>query len=125
MDCNFAMGYLDDIIIFSKTEEEHLQNLEEKLPKEGRIQAEAAEVQFLQETHSVPWSFDFRRRYTTTIRKTGKHNKNANTTKFKTSKTIFGTCRLLQKVCAMFFRYFETPHTAYPKEQRFQLDYRV
>ena len=30
MDCNFAMGYLDDIIFFSKTEEEHLQNLEEK-----------------------------------------------------------------------------------------------
>ena len=29
MDCNFAMGYLDDIIIFSKTEEEHLQHLEE------------------------------------------------------------------------------------------------
>ena len=27
--CNFAMGYLDDIIIFSKTEEEHLQHLEE------------------------------------------------------------------------------------------------
>ena len=28
-DCNFARGYLDDIIIFSKTEEEHLQHLEE------------------------------------------------------------------------------------------------
>ena len=28
-DCNFAIGYLDDIIIFSKTEEEHLQHLEE------------------------------------------------------------------------------------------------
>ena len=28
-DCNFAMGYLDDIIIFSKTEEEHLQHLED------------------------------------------------------------------------------------------------
>ena len=28
-DYNFAMGYLDDIIIFSKTEEEHLQHLEE------------------------------------------------------------------------------------------------
>ena len=27
--CNFAMGYLDDIIIFSKTKEEHLQHLEE------------------------------------------------------------------------------------------------
>ena len=30
MGCsNFAMGYLDDIIIFSKSEEEHLQHLEE------------------------------------------------------------------------------------------------
>ena len=28
-DCNFAMEYLDDIIIFSKTEEEHLQLLEQ------------------------------------------------------------------------------------------------
>ena len=28
-DCNFTMGYLDDIIIFSKTEEEHLQYREE------------------------------------------------------------------------------------------------
>ena len=27
--CTFTMGYLDDIIIFSKTEEEHLQHLEE------------------------------------------------------------------------------------------------
>ena len=27
-DCNFTMGYLDDIIIFSKTGEEHLEHLE-------------------------------------------------------------------------------------------------
>ena len=30
MDCSsFVLGYLDDIIIFSKTKEEHLQHLEE------------------------------------------------------------------------------------------------
>ena len=37
-DCNFAMGYLDDIIILSKTKEEHLHHLEdifELLPKAG------------------------------------------------------------------------------------------
>ena len=28
-NCNFAMGYLDDIIIFSRNEEEHLQQIEE------------------------------------------------------------------------------------------------
>ena len=27
--CNFAMGYLDDIIIYSRSEEEHLEHLEE------------------------------------------------------------------------------------------------
>ena len=27
--CNFAMGYLDDIIIYSRTEKEHLEHLEE------------------------------------------------------------------------------------------------
>ena len=32
-DCTFTMGYLDDIIIFSKTEEEHLQHLEEILER--------------------------------------------------------------------------------------------
>ena len=37
-DCNFTMGYLDDIIIFSKTEEEHLEHLEiifNRLPEDG------------------------------------------------------------------------------------------
>ena len=27
--CNFAMGYLDDIIIYSRSEKEHLEHLEE------------------------------------------------------------------------------------------------
>ena len=49
------MGYLDDIIIFSKTEEEHLQHLEEifvRLCKFG-LKMKCEKVQFLQQTHSV------------------------------------------------------------------------
>ena len=34
--CNFAMGYLDDIIIYSRTEKEHLEHLEEIF---GRLRA--------------------------------------------------------------------------------------
>ena len=31
-DCDFAMGYLNDIIIFSKTEEEHLHPVHVNIP---------------------------------------------------------------------------------------------
>ena len=34
----FAMGYLDDIIIFSRTEEEHLEHLEKIFKETERIQ---------------------------------------------------------------------------------------
>ena len=38
MGCSsFAMGYLDDIIIFSKTEEEHLEHLEEIFGKATQV----------------------------------------------------------------------------------------
>ena len=59
-DCNFAMGYLDDIIIFSKTEEEHLEHLGDylQLTTRGRTETQTPEMQFLQETHPVPWTPD-------------------------------------------------------------------
>ena len=34
-DCNFTMGYLDDIIIFSRTEEEHLEIIFNRLCEAG------------------------------------------------------------------------------------------
>ena len=47
------MGYLDYIIIFSKTEEEHLQHLEDNIwmTMESRAQTETTEMLFLQEAH--------------------------------------------------------------------------
>ena len=45
----FAMGYLDDIIIFSKTEEEHLEHLEKIFQETERIwpKNEERKVRFL------------------------------------------------------------------------------
>ena len=59
MGCSsFAMGYLDDIIIFSKTEDEHLQHLEEIFTRlhNFRQKMKQEKWQFLQETHAIPWS---------------------------------------------------------------------
>ena len=65
MGCSsFAMGYLDDIIIFSKTEEEHLQHLEEifvRLHKFG-LKMKREKVQFLQETDTVLGTSGVRKR---------------------------------------------------------------
>ena len=56
MGCSgFAMGYLDDIIIFSKTEEEHLQHLEEifiRLRKFG-LKMKREKCGFLRSTYST------------------------------------------------------------------------
>ena len=53
----------------------------------------------LQETHTVPWTFDFSRRNSTSTRKTGEHSKNASAKNTKGSETIFRTCRILPKIC--------------------------
>ena len=61
-DCNFVMGYLDDIIIFSKTEEEHLQHLEEIFEQlhKAELKLKLQKCSFFKKTHSIPWPFDFR-----------------------------------------------------------------
>ena len=50
--CNFAMGYLDDIIIYSRSEKEHLEHLEEiftRLKKAG-LKLKLEKCCFFQET---------------------------------------------------------------------------
>ena len=69
--CNFAMGYIDDIIIYSRSEKEHLEHLEEIF-----IRLKAAglklklEKRFLQKTHTVPWTLNLSRRNPTSTRET-------------------------------------------------------
>ena len=61
-DCsNFAMAYLDDIIIFSQNEQEHLKHIEiifKKL-KKGWTKAKGVKMQFLQKGNPLPKSSNF------------------------------------------------------------------
>ena len=70
--CNFAMGYLDDIIIYSRSEKEHLEHLEEIFTrlKAAGLKLKLEKCCFFQKTHTVPWTLNFSRRNTTTTRET-------------------------------------------------------
>ena len=61
-DCsNFAMAYLDDIIIFSQNEQEHLKHIEiifKKLKKAG-LKLKESKCEFLQKGNPLPRSFNF------------------------------------------------------------------
>ena len=56
--CNFAVGYLDNIIIYSRSEKEHLEHLEEIFTrlKTAGPQTQIREILFLQEAHTVSWT---------------------------------------------------------------------
>ena len=76
--CNFTMGYLDDIIIYSRSEKEHLEHLEEiftRLKTAGlKLKLDYA-VLFLQETHTISRTFNFSRWNPTPTRKNSKASK--------------------------------------------------
>ena len=74
-NCSFAMTYLDDIIIFSKTEEQHLAHIEEifKRLEAADFKDEAIQMRFLQKTYPLFGPLDFSRRYKATQRQIGQH----------------------------------------------------
>ena len=61
------MGYLDDIIIFSRSEEGTFGPLRTSfsVTEGSRTQAQPREMQFLQKAHPIPGSLTLRRRHST------------------------------------------------------------
>ena len=117
-DCNFAMGYLDDIIIFSKTEKEHLQHLKEifeRLRKAG-LKCKLQKCSFFKKHIQYLGHLISDEGIQPLPEKIREYSKDATAPKHKTGETIFGTCRLLQKICTMLLRHSKATHTAHPKE---------
>ena len=82
----------------------------------SRLETQAPEMQFLQETYPVPRTLAIRRRYTASTRETRKHQQDANAKECKTGKTIPGISRLLSEICTEICRHFQDINKAHTQE---------
>ena len=121
------MGYLDDIIIYSRSEQEHLEHLEEifiRLKAAGlKLKLEKCcffkkHIQYLGHLISADG-------IQPPPRKTRKHSQNASSKEPKGSETVPWTRRLLQKICPQICRHFKSSNTPNEKGRRIQMDTRV
>ena len=116
---DFVMAYLDDIIIFSKNEEEHLKHIEvifQKLKAAGLKLTESKSDFFKKETHYLGHLISEKGIYPLPE----KLDKICNMPKPR-NKTILGFMWLLQEVCTLFCRYFKAPGKADRTQHQMQL----
>ena len=107
---DFAMAYLDNIIIFSKNEAEHLKHIEiifQKLKEAGLKLKESKCDFFKKEIHYLGHLISDKGIYLAT-REVGYNMKYAETEKPQRNKTILRFMWLLQEICTLFCRYFKT-----------------
>ena len=99
-DCNFAMGYLDDIIIFSKTEEEHLEHLETIFNQlcEAGLKLKLQKCSFFKKHIQYLGHLISDEGIQPLPEKLESIAKMPTPQKGKTGKTVPRTCRLLQKI---------------------------
>ena len=102
--CNFTMGYLDDIIIYNRSEKRTSRTPRGNIDQieSSRTQTQARKMLLLQKTHTISWISNLGRRHSTPTGETRKHSQNASTKKPKRSETIHQTSRLIQKFVPRF-----------------------
>ena len=125
--CNFAMGYLDDIIIYSRSEKEHLEHLEEIFTrlKTAGLKLKLEKCCFFKKTHTISRTLNLGRWNPTPTRKTRKHCQNAGTQKSQRSKTVPRISRILQEICPKICRHFKGANTPNKEGPRIQMDTRM
>ena len=101
--CNFAMGYLDDIIIYSRSEKEHLEHLEEIFTrlKTAGLKLKLEKCCFFKK-HTISGTPNFGRRNPTPTRKTRMHCQNASTKNPKEVKQFLGLVGYYRKFVPRF-----------------------
>ena len=70
--CSFAMGYLDNIIIYSRSEKRTFRILRGNIhqTQSSRTKTQTRKMLLFQETHTIPWTSNLGRRHPTPTRKT-------------------------------------------------------
>ena len=113
--CNFAMGYLDDIITYSRSEKEHLEHLEEIF---SRLRAAGLKLK-LEKCSFFKKHIKYLRHLISEEgiqplpEKLKSIAKNASTQEPKGNETIFRTSRILPKVCTKICRHIKSTDTAH------------
>ena len=125
--CNFAMGYLDDMIIYSRSEQEHLEHLEEifiRLKAAGlKLKLEKCcffkkHIQYLEHLISADGIQPLPEKLESIAKMPAPKNP-------KGSETVPWTRRILQKICPQICRHFKSSNTLNKKGRRIQMDTRV
>ena len=98
-DFNFAIAYLDDIIIFSTTVEEHLSHIKQVL-RSYRLKTlnEAQQISFLYEGNTIPRPHPQHEWHLTITIKNLSHQEHASTQNAQTSLYLSWFSRILQKI---------------------------
>ena len=125
--CNFAMGYLDDIIIYSRDKKEHLEHLEEifrRLTAAGlKLKLEKCcffkkHIQYLGHLISAEGIQPLPEKLESIAKMPVPENT-------KGGETISRTGRLLPQIHTTIRRHLQSPHAPYKKRRRIQMDTRM
>ena len=118
--CNFAMGYLDHIIIYSRSEKEHLEHLEEIFTRLNKVGLKhklekccffKKHIQYLGHLISADGIQPL-------PEKPRKHCQSASTKKSQRSETVPRISRILQEICSKVRRHFKSTNTSNKKGRR-------
>ena len=121
------MGYLDDIIIYSRSEKEHLEHLEEIFArlKTAGLKLKLEKCCFFKKTHTISRTLNLGRQNPTLPEKLESIAKMPAPKNPKRSQTVPWISRILQEICPKIRRHFKGANASIEEGHRIQMDTRM